>query len=211
MKLQLALDDITLEDALELVEKVKDYIDIIEVGTPLVIEEGMRPVRALRKHFPDKEILADLKIMDAGYYETEEALKAGADYVTVLGVTDTLTVKGCVEAANAYGKEVVVDMICVSDMPKRIAELEDAGVHGLSVHIGVDQQAAGIEPIDDLRLMKAHTRKAKISVAGGINIDTIPMYAKEKPDVMIVGGGICHAKNPIVAAKEIYEALKGCE
>jgi 3-hexulose-6-phosphate synthase len=211
MKLQLALDDITLEDALELVAKVKDYIDIIEVGTPLVIEEGMRPVRALRKHFPDKEILADLKIMDAGYYETEEALKAGADYVTVLGVTDTLTVKGCVEAANAYGKEVVADMICVSDMPKRIAELEEAGVHGLSVHIGVDQQAAGIEPIDDLRLMIAHTRKAKISVAGGINIDTIPMYAKEKPDVMIVGGGICHAKNPIVAAKEIYEALKGCE
>ena len=32
MKLQLALDDITLEDALSLVRTVRDYIDIIEIG-----------------------------------------------------------------------------------------------------------------------------------------------------------------------------------
>ena len=35
MKLQIALDDVTLEGALELVKKVRDYIDIIEIGTPL--------------------------------------------------------------------------------------------------------------------------------------------------------------------------------
>lgn len=208
MKLQLALDDISLDEAVELVEKVQDYIDIIEVGTPFVIEEGMRAVRTLKSRFPKKELLADLKIMDAGYYEAEEALKSGADYITVLGVTDTLTVKGCIQAANAYGKEVVVDMICVLNTPKRIAELEAVGVHGLAVHTGVDQQAAGISPIDDLRIMKAHAKKAKISVAGGINAETIPMYAKERPDVMIVGGGICHAKDPVAVAKEIYEILK---
>ncbi|MDD3337754.1 MAG: 3-hexulose-6-phosphate synthase [Lachnospiraceae bacterium] len=208
MKLQLALDDITLEDAVKLVEQVQDYIDIIEVGTPFVIQEGMRPVRLFKEKFPDKEILADLKIMDAGYYEAEEALKAGADYITVLAVTDDGTIKGCVDAANAYGKQAVADMICVPDMPKRIVELEAAGVHGLAVHTGVDQQAAGREPIDDLRLMCTHSKTAKISVAGGINTSTIPMYAKEKPDVMIVGGGICHAEDPVKAAKEIYEAMK---
>ncbi len=79
MKLQLALDDITLEDALSLVRTVRDYIDIIEIGTPFVIEYGMEAVRVMKKEFPEKEILADLKIMDAGDYEAEEALKAGAD------------------------------------------------------------------------------------------------------------------------------------
>ena len=38
MKLQIALDDVTLEGALELVKKVRDYIDIIEIGTPFVYE-----------------------------------------------------------------------------------------------------------------------------------------------------------------------------
>ena len=108
MKLQLALDDITLENAVELVKSVEAHIDIIEVGTPMVIEYGMEAVRTMKKNFPGKEVLADLKIMDAGYYEAEEALKAGADYITVLGVTDNLTIKGCVDAAAAYNGQVVV-------------------------------------------------------------------------------------------------------
>ena len=79
MKLQIALDDVTLEGALELVKKVRDYIDIIEIGTPFVYEYGMQAVRTMKEHFPDKEILADMKIMDAGYYEAEDALKARSE------------------------------------------------------------------------------------------------------------------------------------
>ena len=122
MKLQLALDDLNLEEALALTEKVREYIDIIEIGTPFVYQEGMNAVKIFKESFPEKEVLADMKIMDAGYYESEEALKVGADYITVLGVTDNLTIRGCIEAAEHYGKEVVVDMICVPDLPKRIRE-----------------------------------------------------------------------------------------
>ena len=208
MKLQIALDDITLEDALALVGKVRDYIDIIEIGTPFVYEYGMQAVRAMKEHFPDKEVLADMKIMDAGFYEAEEALKAGADYVTVLGVTDNLTIQGCKEAAEKYGKEIVVDMICVDNMEERIARLEELGVHGLAVHTGTDQQAAGRTPLDDLKVMAAAAKSAKISVAGGIHADTVKDYAVYKPDVLIVGGGICHAEDPVAAAKEIYMQLK---
>ena len=103
MKLQLALDDLTMDEALELTEKVREHIDIIEIGTPFVYQEGMRAVQIFKERFPDKEVLADMKIMDAGYYEAEEALKVGADYVTVLGVTDNLTIKGCIDAAEHYG------------------------------------------------------------------------------------------------------------
>ncbi|MGC4018226.1 MAG: 3-hexulose-6-phosphate synthase [Muricomes sp.] len=207
MKLQLALDDLTLEEALELTEKVQDYIDIIEIGTPFVYQEGMRAVKIFKERFPEKSVLADMKIMDAGYYETEEALKAGADYVTVLGVTDNLTIKGCIEAAEKYGKEIVVDMICVPDMPGRIHELEELGAHGLAVHVGTDQQAIGRKPIDDLRVMAEHCKKAKISVAGGISAETAPEYVALKPDVLIVGSQITHAEDPKEAAKTIKSSM----
>ena len=88
MKLQIALDDLTMEEALVLMDTVQNHVDIIEIGTPFIYEYGMEAVRTMKKRYPDKEILADMKIMDAGYYEAEEALKAGADYVTVLAVTD---------------------------------------------------------------------------------------------------------------------------
>lgn len=207
MKLQLALDDVTLDDAIILVEKVREYIDIIEIGTPFIYEYGMQAVREMKTRFPEKEVLADMKIMDAGYYEAEEALKAGADYVTVLGVTDDLTITGCRDAAEKYGKEIVVDMICVAHMEERIEKLEELGVHGLAVHTGVDQQAVGRTSLDDLKVMSACSKKAKISVAGGISADSVENYAQYRPDVLIVGGGICHAKDPKAAAKAIYEKI----
>ena len=150
MKLQLALDDIPLAAVLALVEHVRAYIDIIEVGTPFLYAEGLAAVRELRRRFPEKEILADLKIMDAGEYETRQALAAGADYVTVLGVTDILTVKGCLAVAAEFGKTIVVDMICEPDLAVRIKQLEAVGVRALAVHTGVDQQAAGRTPLDEI-------------------------------------------------------------
>src|SRR5690625_5260027 len=138
MKLQLALDELNIVDALLLAERVKDHIDIIEIGTPFVIDEGMRAVREFRRLFPDKEILADLKIMDGGRFEAEQAFSSGSDYVTVLGVTDLLTVKASIEVAEKYKKVLDVDMIWVEDVPKLITEMDDFDAQYLAVLTGTD-------------------------------------------------------------------------
>ena len=207
MKLQLALDDIKLDEAVELVGKVRDYIDIVEIGSPFIIDCGMEPVKIIKEKYPELEVLADTKIMDAGDYEAELTYLAGADYCTVLGVTDTLTIKGCLDAANKYGKKVFVDMICVKDIEERVAEIEAAGVDCIGVHTGVDLQAAGITPLDDLKRIKAASRQSMISVAGGINEKTVDKYRELGADIVIVGGGINHAEDPVAAAKAIYEKI----
>ena len=207
MKLQLALDDITLEDAMALIDKVHNYVDIVEIGSPFIIDCGMEPVKRIKAKYPELEVLADTKIMDAGDYEAELTYKAGADYCTVLGVTDTLTIEGCVKAAKEYGKQTMVDMICVEDVPKRVKEIEAVGVDFIGVHVGVDQQAVGITPLEKLAEMKSCVEHSIVSVAGGINLKTIEEYKKLNPEVIIVGGGINHAEDPVAAAKAIYEAI----
>lgn len=104
MKLQAALDTLTLDECLELLEETKGYIDIAEVGTPFIIEEGMVPVRAIKENFDNIEVLADAKIMDAGEFEADKCFEAGADIVTVLGVSNDETIEGCVRSAKKYGK-----------------------------------------------------------------------------------------------------------
>ena len=207
MKLQLALDDLTIRQSIELLNKVGNDVDIIEIGTPFIMMEGMKATREIKRNFPGHEVLCDTKIMDAGAYEAEIAFDAGADYVTVLGITDNATIKACVHKAKEFNKKVVVDMICVPDLPQRIKVLEEIGVEYLAVHTGVDQQANGRTPLDDLIEMKEATKNAKIAVAGGLKSSNLNLYMPYAPDIIIVGGGILNAPDPVKETKIIKEIL----
>src|SRR2546429_560520 len=78
MRLQLAIDTQTLSEAEALVSRVRDLVDVVEVGTPLVIREGVGAVRRLRPVFPDLTLVADLKLVDGGHFEATPAFEAGA-------------------------------------------------------------------------------------------------------------------------------------
>ncbi|MET3322308.1 UNVERIFIED_ORG: 3-keto-L-gulonate-6-phosphate decarboxylase, partial [Peribacillus simplex] len=100
MKLQLALDLVNIPQAIEVVKEVEQFVDVVEIGTPVVINEGLRAVKEVSAAFPNLTVLADLKIMDAGGYEVMKASEAGASIITVLGATDDATIKGAVEEAK---------------------------------------------------------------------------------------------------------------
>ena len=79
MRLQVAFDLLSLEEVLALLEEVHDLVDIVEIGTPLILKEGIQAVSKVKECYPDQVVLADLKIMDAGALEAEIGFDAGAD------------------------------------------------------------------------------------------------------------------------------------
>ncbi|EHL7231747.1 3-hexulose-6-phosphate synthase [Staphylococcus pseudintermedius] len=211
MELQLAIDLLNKEDAAELAKKVTDYVDIVEIGTPIVINEGLPAVQHLKENVKDEDVkvLADLKIMDAADYEVSQAVKFGADVVTILGVAEDASIKNAVEEARKHGKELLVDLIAVQDLEKRAKEIDALGADYIAVHIGYDLQAEGQSPLESLRKVKSVIKNAKIAVAGGIKPETVKEVADEGPDLIIVGGGIANADDPREAAKQIREAIEG--
>ncbi|MBF0736695.1 3-hexulose-6-phosphate synthase [Staphylococcus arlettae] len=209
MELQLAIDLLNKEEAAELANKVKDYVDIVEIGTPIVINEGLPSVQHLNDNVDGVKVLADLKIMDAAGYEVSQAVKFGADVVTILGVAEDASIKGAVEEAHKHGKELLVDMIAVQDLEKRAQELDALGADYIAVHTGYDLQAEGVSPLDSLRKVKAVIKNSKVAVAGGIKPETIEEVAGENPDLVIVGGGIANADDPVAAAKACKAAIEG--
>lgn len=202
-KFQLALDDITLEEAIHLLNSVHDFIDIAEVGTPFLMEYGTDAIRRIKQEFPHLEVLCDGKIMDAGGYEAELGLRAGADYVTVLAVTEDATIRDVIQSAERYGKSAVADMLCVGDLSGQVLRLRKLGIHMIAVHTGVDQQKAGRTPLQDLKEIKDCCGDLPVSVAGGISSRTLPDYLALDPAVIICGGAVLHAANPAEEARAI--------
>lgn len=116
MKLQLALDLVNIPEAIELIKEVEGSIDVVEIGTPVVINEGLRAVKEVKQAFPNLRVLADLKIMDAAGYEVQQASEAGADIVTILAAAEDMSIQGAVKEAKARGKQILVDMIGIKDI-----------------------------------------------------------------------------------------------
>lgn len=208
MKLQAALDTLTLNECVNLLEQTQGSIDVVEVGTPFIIEQGMIPVHTFKEKFPAIEVLADAKIMDAGKYEADKCFDAGADIVTVLGVSNDATIKGVVESAKEHGKQVMVDMIEVKNLAERTKEVDQMGVDYICVHTAFDVQATGKDPLDDLKVVNSVIQNAKSAVAGGVKLATIDAIVAEGAGIIVVGGAICNAKDPSAMAKEMKKHLK---
>ena len=95
------------------------HFDLLEIGTPLIIEEGLGALQKLKAQFPDKLFLADLKIMDAGHLEARSGSLRGADVVTVLGAADDSTIRGAIDAAQECNGYLMADLIGLPDPAKR--------------------------------------------------------------------------------------------
>jgi 3-hexulose-6-phosphate synthase/6-phospho-3-hexuloisomerase len=205
--LQVALDLLNEHRALKIAKNsVEGGADWLEAGTPLIKSEGMDVVRKLKESFPDKTLVADMKTMDTGAFETEMAAKAGADIVCVLAAADNSTIIDALKSAKKYGIKIMADLIGVKDKIKKAKELEKIGVDYLCIHIGIDEQMIGKKPFDLLASIVKNT-DIPLAVAGGINSETAASIVNAGASIVIVGGAITKAKDVKKATEQIKKAL----
>lgn len=204
--LQVAIDTTDFQRALDLAESVSFSAQVIELGTPLLLAEGVRVLSDFRHRCRDVLLLADTKIADAGYLEASHAFARGADAITVLGVSDDATVRGCVEAAREADGLVFADLMHVADVPARAVEMEALGVDVLCLHTAWDRRDHGIEVLSDLREVRERVR-LPLAVAGGVTLENSREVLAAGADVLVVGGGITGQADPAASAAAIRAVL----
>lgn len=213
VRLQVALDYENLNDALKMAEQVSPYVDIMEVGTPLIKAEGIGAVKALKKAYPDKAICADLKTADAGYLEVRMAAQASANIVTVLADAYNETLIGALKAAHEFKVEVMADLI-VSRIPmSRLADIvglsyKGTDIHYACVHSGLDTRAARRAPLSELESVSRLRGHPCLAVAGGIRVADLPSILAYPIEIVIAGGGITKSKNPARAAQAFQRKIR---
>ena len=204
--LQVALDLLELKRAVEIAgEALQGGVDWLEVGTPLIKSEGMNAIREIKKAYGVKT-LADMKTIDTGSVEVEMAAKSGADIVIILGLSDDSTIAEAIRAARKYGSEIMADLINVSDPVKRAKELEELGVDYLNVHVGIDQQMTGRDPLDILSEV-VENANIPVAAAGGLDAEKAANCISLGASIVIVGSNIVKSRSVTESAKKVRNAV----
>jgi 3-hexulose-6-phosphate synthase len=208
MKLQIAIDTVRSDKALIMVDKIYDIIDIVEIGTPMIVREGMKPVEEIKAKYPAVTLLADTKIVDGGEIESTDAFTSGADIVTVLAFADDSTIKAVVEAAKKFHGKVMADMICIQDIETRALQLDALGVDFVCIHTAVDVQTTGKTPFKELSQLTKVIDPKKAAVAGGVKLSTIKQAKEFNPGIVVIGSALTNASDLRKAVQAILAEMK---
>lgn len=208
MQLQVALDRLSLDEALALAERVHPYADWLEVGTSLIKEFGMDAVRRLRHALPDARILADAKTMDEGAYEFTLCYAAGADSVTVMGVAPDATLLTCATVAQRLRKQMTIDLLGSGwARQERLLQLFTAA--RFDWHVGKDtRQSSGTDAPMLWPVISCEAAGRAIGIAGGLTLRDIPLLGARYPEAtVVVGSAITRASDAAAAARAFVEAM----
>jgi 3-keto-L-gulonate-6-phosphate decarboxylase len=204
--LQLALDLPSPRACRAVVAELAPRLARVEVGTPLLLHEGIGAVEWLRGEVgPAGTVVADVKICDAGGRIAGDAFGAGADVVTVVGVAaDMTTWEGVLQAADASpGRPaVMIDTIgwepeaAVTGLPRLC---DAAGRAGVTVEVCVHRPKNSPPPFTAL-LAQLRAAAAPGSpgylVAGQMTADLVGPALAAGFSTIIVGGAVTEAGDP---------------
>ncbi|MDF7672763.1 3-keto-L-gulonate-6-phosphate decarboxylase UlaD [Lactobacillus sp. ESL0701] len=203
-KLQVALDSDNTAQAISVLRKVEDLIDVVEAGTILVYRDGLSAVRNLRAMAPDKILLADVKCADAGTKCGKSCKDAGADWMTCINAATVPTM------SNAQKEiEVQVELYEGWDDQDRMQEWLDNGIHQVVYHQSRDAKFAGqkwsekdVENVKNLIKMGF-----KVSVTGGVHPEILKLFKGVPVYTFIAGRAIREADDPRAVAQQFKDEI----
>ena len=207
--LQLALDTFDLPSALAPLQKAAYQIDIIEVGTVLCFSEGMHAVRVIRSLFPEKTVLADVRIAEAGGIIARMAFEAGADWVSVVSGAAPSTAEVVFNVAQEFGGDVQIELSDGWTWPQ-VKHWRAIGIDQAIIHRSRDAEAQGnlrwrAADLDNIsRLAEMGYR---VTVTGGVGVEDIKTFAGVPVHIFISGRAICNAADPAQAASAFQQEI----
>ena len=203
MQLQIALDRLPLDRAIELAATVAPHADWVEMGTSMIKSFGAAGLTGVVQAAAPTPVLADLKTVDDVRFELDMAYDAGARSATVLGLAPEVTVDTAVRIAEERDRELVVDLLGLTQ--ERIAALADRLPPSvvLAPHVGKDLQATGARPVD---LLGPWAQGRRLAIAGGLTADDLPALRDVPGLRVVVGSAVTKADDPLDAVLTLRRA-----
>lgn len=203
--LQVALDNSDLSTAIRDAVAVGEVVDIIEAGTVCLLQVGSEMIEVLRTLYPDKIIVADTKCADAGGTVAKNCAERGANWMTCICSATIPTMKAAAKEID----EIQVELYGDWTFEQAQAWL-DAGISQVIYHQSRDALLAGgswgEKDLDKVK--KLIEMGFRVSVTGGLNVDTLDLFKGVDVYTFIAGRGITQADNPAKMAQDFKDKIQ---
>lgn len=207
----LALDVLSIEEALNIIDNVYNYINTIKIGYPLVLSQGPESITFVKENF-DCKVIADFKVADIP--ETNEKIanlsfEAGADALIVHGFVGEDSVSACMESAKIYSKEIF--LLTEMSHPgasmfikQHAEEIAQMGVRmGMKNYVGPSTKLHRLQKIREIIGDESFLISPGIGAQGGD-----PRKTLEFADALIIGRSIYLSDDPERAVKDIIRRIE---
>lgn len=209
MKLQVAIDRVSLTAAVQLARKLDGIADIVEFGTSIIKDYGFYEIKAANVNLKHSLLLLDTKTNDEGQYEFEQGFKAGADILTVMGKAGPETLASVYEIAEQKNRTVLIDLMGMDyNSILEIAKFPNA-IYNLHNSHDAGKNANLLNLVSDFR--KNFPTIKNIAVAGSIDLEQAKKLAvQNEVQEVIVGSKIVQSNNPVNEASKFKEIINLC-
>jgi 3-hexulose-6-phosphate synthase len=185
-------------------------INIVEIGTPLIKNQGVaNVVPAFRRKFPEAILLADMKTMDGGGGEARTVYAGGGNIVDFLALAGVDTAKGVCAVRDEFRRAnpelprlAFSDIMLPHQGPAAQAvevalRMLEAGVDAVGIHLQVDARRADPALIerdylgDVARAVFERVGKtAPVQVVGGLSVAQAKRLAQAGLRAFVISGNM---------------------
>lgn len=199
--IQIALDYATIEEAIAMARiGIEAGVDWLEIGTPLIVSQGVAPIGQMVRAFPDFPVLADYKTMDSGWKNVQRTADQGGHIMTVCANSPDETVQSAIAESKKNGVWVVADTIGVKNQAARAKQCADWGVHMIYLHYGADQRKAD-GTRDSVQWLEEVQRAVSIPIGVGC------FLAEDGARASAAGAELIAIGHPVISAADPLKEL----
>jgi len=208
-RLIVAIDVLSKEKALNLASVLKDRIDYIKIGYPLILAAGLDIVGEISSMAP---VIADLKIADIPNTNTlisEQVLEAGAAGIIAHAFVGGDSLSACVNVAREYG--ALAFAVTEMSHPGAVEFMAPAaeGLARVAKECDVDGVVAPATRPERIRLIRSIVGdRAIISPGVGAQGGSPRAALAAGADSLIVGRSITESPNPAASADAILREIQ---
>lgn len=205
MDLQVAIDRVTLERAVDLARQLDDQVDIIELGTSLIKDYGVLQIHQALPALRHAKLLLDIKTIDEGEYEFDKGFAAG-DILTVMGAASRGTLEKVYALTQQRQKQMFIDMMEINDV--KTGQIVDFPQAIYGIHHAKDAQTGFDAAATVAAFHHQYPGVQHISVAGGIDLAMAQKLAQQGlAESVIVGSAIVKTADPVATAQKFMEVM----